>query len=566
MVAHQRASENKQNARLADVVALAAPTFAPGERVAGWTVLARLEEDRLGHTEELLAADAAGACVVLRVAVDANAAERLWTEADLAQGHLSDHVVESVGVINVRGWPVQVLEHVDGVRLDALASVAIAPAGVARIGHQLARALAEIHGKAPVVCHGALSASHVIADVNGNVRLRDLGRVRPAQSLRHLSPERLVAMAPPSPADDLYALGVLLAEAALGHALPEPALDDAGGGSFDVHSLEGALPSKLVDALAVLLAPLDERLHNAGAAVRIFSNLERHLGDGQASLRRTVADARSAVADEDDPLDRTLKTMDFADAGDVDARTTSSSPSTTEGATESRAQIPAPPATGTAAPRPARGVEPKKGATRKISGGVVVGSLFLVLLLAAGSVVLGNFLGRSLRASDPPTRTAPATAQAPQEPPMAAAPRPVAPDAPVALAALPIGGGQTDNDKLEGEAAAERREQRQPEPVSKSPKAPKTANAEKSAPRPPAGNPVELVLGNVPRAAVARAQSLLRSCGVRAPIVGVLHIAASRVTAAKTDPRSPCVESMLNKALHGAVTSLDGEPFEVLPR
>jgi serine/threonine protein kinase len=286
-----------------------------GSRVRGWTVTMPLEPSAgsMAGMTELLAEDAAGGCVVLRVPNDIDGIKRLRLEADLAHRHAHESLLQSVGVVEHNGWVVQVVEHVDGLTLDAINLVAgaLPAAAVCHVGRQVALALVELHERSPVVFHGALAADRILVDDGGNVRLVDVGRARPQGSKRLISPERKSITGKPTAADDLWALGMILAESALGHPLEND-------GFLDVRVLAGALPDRLVDALAVLVGPADQRLRNASAAVRIFTDLEKLYGDGSKALRTALAHARLGTAFEVDDGGRGGPPHSGAPLGDLD--------------------------------------------------------------------------------------------------------------------------------------------------------------------------------------------------------------------------------------------------------
>ncbi len=270
-----------------------------GARVRGWTVTMPLDSST--GMAALLAEDASGRSVVLRVPEDLAGIERIRQEADLARLHVHEGLVACVGIVEHNGWPVQIVEHVDGMTLDALGLIAgaLPPQALCRVGRQIALALVELHERPPFLFHGALSAERIVVDDGGNARLADLGRWRPQDNLRLISPERRAVQGKPTAADDLWALGMILAELALGHPL------ETGGAFLDVRVLAGALPDRLVDALAVLVGPAAARLRNATAAVRVFTELEKIYGDGARALRDGLAHARLGSAfslggDDDD--------------------------------------------------------------------------------------------------------------------------------------------------------------------------------------------------------------------------------------------------------------------------
>ncbi len=220
-------------------------------------------------------------------------------EAELAQQHPHKGIVQSVGVVEHERWPVQVIEHVDGLRLDTILLIngAMSTEGACRVGWQTAIALAELHHRQPVGFHGALAPDRVVVDVEGNARLRDVGRLLNAQAPSRLSPERRACEGGPTEADDIYALGLLVAEAALGQPL------ELDGGFLDVKVIEGLLPERLVDALAALLAPAETRIKNAAAAARIFLEAEYSFGDGSQALRSALERARFGLSADAETAD-----------------------------------------------------------------------------------------------------------------------------------------------------------------------------------------------------------------------------------------------------------------------
>lgn len=276
-----------------------------GARVKGWTVTMPLAQPDGWH--DLLAEDANGGCVVLRVPPDLDGVAAIRQEADLAKQHTHESLVQTVGLVEHNGWPVQVLEHVDGLTLEELVELTgpLPPAAVCRVGRQVALALVELHDRAPVVAHGSLGPDRVIIDDGGNARLADVGVARPTSRKRYVSPERRRAWARPSSVDDLWALGVLLADSIFGEAR-------IVADKLDLLPIaRAAVPERLVDALAVLVAPESGRIRNAGAAVRIFTEVALRLaavgeGDGTAALRAAMRSARE-LSRPPDPLPRVAR-------------------------------------------------------------------------------------------------------------------------------------------------------------------------------------------------------------------------------------------------------------------
>ncbi|MBI1949625.1 MAG: hypothetical protein HYS27_28320 [Deltaproteobacteria bacterium] len=155
---------------------------------------------------------------------------------------------------------------------------ALPPAAVCRIGRQLALALVKRHERGRAGPHGALTLERVTVLAGGDLALLDA--VAPA--MRMLSPERL-AGGGRSVADDLWALGVMLADLALaGAMLDGDRLSDANP----------SLPPRLRGALDMLVAPAAARLTNASAAVCMLTEVEKDFGDGALLVRAALARTR----------------------------------------------------------------------------------------------------------------------------------------------------------------------------------------------------------------------------------------------------------------------------------
>lgn len=160
--------------------------------------------------------------------------------------------------------------------LDELCRAAgpLGPAAVCRVGQRVARHLQEL-GRAD----GALGPARVRIDEDGEVTLAPAPGPGDGEQ-RFRSPERGAGGAA-TVADDLWALGLLLSDAAEGHPAP---LSPEGAVVLD----RARFPQRFVDALTVLVAPAGARLTNPGAAARIFFELEPRLGDGRAMLQHAV--------------------------------------------------------------------------------------------------------------------------------------------------------------------------------------------------------------------------------------------------------------------------------------
>lgn len=157
---------------------------------------------------------------------------------------------------------------------------------VARIGAQMARALAAAH--AARVVHGDVKPANIALEPESRAVLTDFGVGKRSDvsasgpfsgTPMFMSPQRL-AGATATAADDVYALGVTL-RWALGGAAPFAAqsLDElrAAAGRGDVQALPPGAPAALVTAIAQAIAP--EVSARVASAQALAEALERAAGD-----------------------------------------------------------------------------------------------------------------------------------------------------------------------------------------------------------------------------------------------------------------------------------------------
>ena len=206
------------------------PVIAAGRRLGSRYVLER----RLGHggmavvwlaTDERL-----GRPVAVKVLSDTLTAERDYRgrferEARVAAGLQHPHLV-TVYDYDAGQRPYLVMEYIEGGDLAARLERG-EPLAVERLAGELLSALAHIH--AAGILHRDIKPQNVLVDHHGAARLSDFGIARPrdATSLtgtgevigteRYLAPE-VRAGDPATERSDLYALGVVLADAARGGA------------------------------------------------------------------------------------------------------------------------------------------------------------------------------------------------------------------------------------------------------------------------------------------------------------------------------------------------------------
>jgi serine/threonine protein kinase len=206
------------------------------------------------------------------------------------------NVVTFYGMGISEGTPWVAMEHAVGTLAALIGQNPAAPADVARLIEHVARGLAAIHGLQPARLHNRLNAANVLAMDGKHFKITEFGLAAPvsaeptlsADSARYAAPELLSAeFGPHGPPSDLYALGHLAYEFALGsklHKAQFPAVADASADLAAAsparwqawhHSLPTVLrpvadlipgfPVSLSAVIARLTAkPLNERFASAG--------------------------------------------------------------------------------------------------------------------------------------------------------------------------------------------------------------------------------------------------------------------------------------------------------------
>ncbi|MFI4946546.1 MAG: serine/threonine-protein kinase, partial [Burkholderiales bacterium] len=244
----------------------------PGlEILPGLTLLRRLGRGGMG--EAWLARDASSGAEVVAKLLPADALpERLALlrrEARLVRKLSHPGIVPVIGFRAGERFCAVTLEHMPGG--DAQALRGAPPGEVARLGREVADALAYLHDMG--VVHRDVKASNVLLDAHGRARLADFGIASVAQdedglvvrgggSRASMSPQQRSGAAP-TPADDLYALGVLLFELLAGKP---PAEGDAAASMPVLWTLP--MPERLRGLVASLVAGSVEARPRSAAAAR----------------------------------------------------------------------------------------------------------------------------------------------------------------------------------------------------------------------------------------------------------------------------------------------------------
>jgi len=249
----------------------------PGlEILPGLTLLRRLGRGGMG--EAWLARDAErGEDVVAKVVPADAAPERvalLRREARLVRKLAHPRIVPVYGFRSGERWSAVTLRHMSGG--DAGMKRGAAAAEIVALGRDVADALAYLHDVG--VVHRDVKLSNVLLDDAGRAHLADFGIASVAQgeedglvlrgggSRASMSPQQC-AGAPPQPADDLYALGVLLFELLSGEP-PATASPEGAPLTAAPSPLPANVPARLRGLVTSLLSPLPEGRPRSATAVR----------------------------------------------------------------------------------------------------------------------------------------------------------------------------------------------------------------------------------------------------------------------------------------------------------
>jgi serine/threonine protein kinase len=319
------------------------------ERIGSFTVIRPLGHGGMASAHLARAPD--GTLVVLKKALrnDSTLEAHIIDEARVGSRLRHPSLVDTRGLItDDDGAPVLVVDYIPGVPLDVLIrSGKVRTPVVLRIARQIASALGALHsatdedGVSFAMVHRDVSPSNIILGLDGDARLIDLGivRFRGKQAskteqgflrgkVKYLAPE-LFKTSVYSPQSDLWALGVVVLELALGRSALRGGRAESIARILDGRLLEldqgEALDPRLHEVLRKLLA-VDpaERFLDAREAEALLARLEGSFGDtrtlaclslpaiplDQAALstRATwtppeVQPAAYVTPDDEDPLD-----------------------------------------------------------------------------------------------------------------------------------------------------------------------------------------------------------------------------------------------------------------------
>lgn len=230
-----------------------------------------------------------------------------------------------VGRCTRHGLHFAALDFLDGHLLADLVGQRLGARLVLGLGRDIARALAYLHAPRPAIVHRDLKPSNVVVDtVDGHARARvfDLGvasvvggdTIRPPGTLvgtpAYLAPELLDPMVRPTPASDLYALGVLLYELL---TATNPFVAETPQATLRAHAQRDAprLGAETPTALAALIEALLQKQpsRRPPSAVDVAERLEVMVMDGTRSRTSQPAQRRDTLAQ---------RTADGSDRGAAD--------------------------------------------------------------------------------------------------------------------------------------------------------------------------------------------------------------------------------------------------------
>ncbi|MES2470487.1 MAG: serine/threonine-protein kinase [Verrucomicrobiota bacterium] len=206
----------------------------PPPELCGYQIQSLLGTGSLGHVwKAIRLADTAQVALKIPHAADSSFSVRLQNEAESLQRLNHPHIVRCLNHgTSTDGHPWLELEYVDGAPLSALI-----PHGgfswVDALHFFRAISAAVIHAHENGVLHRDLKPSNILIGHDGSIKVADFGLARPmeervvsfsltlsgnvAGTAEYLAPECYIRNCPPSPAADLYALGVILYELLAGH-------------------------------------------------------------------------------------------------------------------------------------------------------------------------------------------------------------------------------------------------------------------------------------------------------------------------------------------------------------
>jgi serine/threonine protein kinase len=274
-----------------------------------------------GMSDALLARSPSGRIVVLKKpkSYDPEIVARMRDEGRLGAKLYHESLVETLDMFDHEGLPVLALGYVEGVTVDELRKkAALLPAGVARIGCQIAEALGAIHealgddGRPLGAVHRDVSARNILVTPQGNAVLIDLGIARTDEArvartetgmvlgtLRYMAPE-LIDGQGASRSSDFYSLGCVMIEAATGRSVFEGPPSEIAGqivtkGALGTQNVAANLDPRLRPLLGGMLAmKAEQRFQESHQLSRALRDLEASLGGGQAALGERAQLALSA--------------------------------------------------------------------------------------------------------------------------------------------------------------------------------------------------------------------------------------------------------------------------------
>jgi serine/threonine protein kinase len=293
-------------------------------KVGRYEVIRALKSGGMGTVRLARAPD--GDLVVLKTPhdMDEDSYERLRDEARLGARLLHSAIVDTLDIFDDDGVPVLVVAFVDGISLEQLRGYGPMPTAlVARVGRQIAEALDTLHNatdeaeKQLNILHRDVSPGNIVVAKSGDAKLIDLGIARFDErqadktqdgflrgTMRYLAPE-LIKGDSYSWKSDLWALGMVLWEAALGHfAYPADTDRDIVVSIIDgkpmSHGGEHVAP-ELRDAIAPMLNP--DPAARVAAAAEVAEKL-RIVEEVFENAQATTAEAVRLILEKQEEADR----------------------------------------------------------------------------------------------------------------------------------------------------------------------------------------------------------------------------------------------------------------------
>lgn len=231
------------------------------------------------------------------------------------------HVVTFYGIGVTEGTPWIATEHAPATLAQLLAPSPANPADVARMIEHVARGLSALHGLQPPMLHNRLSPGNIIIVWGDHYKITEFGLASPASSeptlgmdsVRYAAPELLnKEFGHPGPATDLYALGHIAYEMALGVKIHRQQFPAVMEGQSDPRQVNPAKWQAWHHSLPTIVPPAHELVKGfpTTLGMLIAKLMAKPLGNRYGSTGAVLADLKGS-ASTSAPMPAAMMPMDI---------------------------------------------------------------------------------------------------------------------------------------------------------------------------------------------------------------------------------------------------------------